>query len=165
MKGYRLLYDRQNYKLFIRDTLHQEMKANNFTGGGTRVPYEEGYSRIMAYRDRLPDGDDTSTRYISFAFDSIFNYMGHVLTQYDPTMPNTDNLGMTVYVALNNTPLRRADGSEVYQRTILLGPTKNSMQWQPKQGENFDFFNQGSICPVMCPEDGDVKPPLTKKNQ
>jgi hypothetical protein len=157
LKGYKLVYDRQNYKLFVKDTLHSDMKSSSFAGGGRRVPYAEGHRRIMDFRRRLPGKDDTTTRYIAFSFDSVFNYMGYVLTNFK--RDEKDTLGMTLYIADSDIPLRQSNGRQVYQRTVLLRPTINKKQSTEKENENFDFFNQGSICPVNCPTGGDVNPP------
>jgi hypothetical protein len=162
VKGYKLVYDRQGYKLFVKDSIQKNFMDVNFTGGGRRVPYQTGLEMIRSFRGPIRSGDDSTTKSISFSFDSLFHYMGFVLTNY-PRIPPQDTLKMTIYIANSETPMQRTDGRVVFQRTVLLGPTIKRKQPKLTQTNGFDYFNQGSICPVNCPDDGtDVPPPPFK---
>ena len=163
-KGYNLVYERQDYRLFVKDTIRPPMKQVMFAGG-ERVPYPQGYERIKKFLDGLGEKDDTTTRYIDFTFDSLMSYMTYVIEEYKRRGEDTKDLGLTVYIGMSSDPVRTANGREVHQRTILLRPTKGGRTLKFIQDKEFDFFNQGSICPVNCPEGRELDPPLTNGGQ
>jgi len=158
VRGYSRLYgsDTTEYQLYIRGKLEKQLTGLD-DGPGRRIKYNDGLNYICKYRETVKD-DPTKTLYISFSFDSVFDYMGYILKEYKPKIPDEKELGFRIYFA-QDTILRpiSPELEPVYQHMILMAPTQNNMtlKWTD---EPFDFFDQGSICPIMCPDD--VKLPL-----
>jgi hypothetical protein len=112
---------------------------------------------IQQYREhRLLTREDSLkvTRFVSFDFDNVFAYMGYLLTTDSPDIPK-DDLGFRVYFCENLTETE-TDLGRHFPQSMLFAPTSKGRLYFNKADKEFDFFNQGSICPVNCPDDDGV---------
>jgi hypothetical protein len=91
------------------------------------------------------------TRFITYDFKKVFDYMTYLLTT-DIGIDRSNGFGFRVYIGQELTPTETARGPHHFY-TTLFAPTEKSSLHPQKFMEGFEFFNQGSICPVNCPED------------
>ena len=164
IKNYNLLYgsDTSQYQLYVRNEKLMKDTSEKWTGSGRRIKFKEGQDFIRKYRQSTMH-NDAATKYVSFTFDSVFTYMGYILTEYKPRMNRNDTLGFRVFFG-QDTLLSEVNHRMVYKNMVLLAPTTNKKIPKFVDDGEYDFFDQGSICPIICPGDiKDVDPPPAQR--
>jgi hypothetical protein len=154
VRGYSLAYDNGNYKLFVKDTVLKTGKSLAFSGGGRRIDHATGIAMIKRYRKEIITHEDSvkMTRFVDFNFDNVFSYLGYILSVKGDVINPTDQLGFRVYVGTRLTP-SRVGGQDVYSHTMIFAPIKDHDFYKFVFDSDFDFLDQGSICPENCPAD------------
>ena len=158
VKGYSLVYDRNNYKLYVKDSTIKNAQSLSFTEGGRRVSHKDGIEMIKKYRSEIKTHEDSlkMTRYVDFNFDNVFGYLAYVLSIQGEVVSPKDTLGFRVYIG-TNVRATQIGTESVFSHTTLFAPIKGHNLYKFVFGGNFDFFDQGSICPTNCPTDDEGK--------
>lgn len=160
VKGYHVVYETDDFILFAKDTGNKASttKKKMYFEGGEHVDYKTGNSMIQQYRqNRIKNREDSLkvTRFVSFDFDNVFAYMGYLLTTDSPDIPK-DDLGFRVYFSEELTA-RQSELGSYFPQSMLFAPTrKGALYFNKNNDKEFDFFDQGSICPVNCPDDDGI---------
>lgn len=126
---------------------------------GAPISRTVGIKWIEDYQKNL---HDTVLRYVEYDLQSMFNYIGYVLTRGRASNIGIKDLGIRVFLAKNGKQTTMPSHGSFQTVTTLFAPLVNGklLKEFTMKNEDWDFYDEGSICPY-CPDD----PTGTKKMQ
>ncbi len=120
-------------------------RFDSINGPGSEILVQDAKSEIGAFRKKYNTATDSLTKYASFSYTNLFNYMA----KFRSPFPDGDTeTGIRIYPALKSG----TNGKD--SLTFIFGPTyKGKNQW--RKSTTVAAFNTGSLCPDNCPDDDD----------